>query len=193
HPPVGARGAEGEPREVRRVTDLLGVADLAVEAPVGGDEHRHRGHRLLEAMPVHDLHPLQAEVRWVSREPGGREEQGQGDRQGRANHDASRVGSGIRLPEGPARKRGGQFNRACVPGARNRAAQYLLRMEELIERLGLLPHPEGGWYRETYRAARTLPGTSRSVCTAILYLVRAGERSRLHRIDSDELWHFYRG
>ena len=66
-------------------------------------------------------------------------------------------------------------------------------MEALIERLGLLAHPEGGWYRETYRAARTLPGTSRSVCTAILYLLRAGERSRLHRIDADELWHFYRG
>ena len=66
-------------------------------------------------------------------------------------------------------------------------------MEALIERLGLLAHPEGGWYRETYRAARTLPGTSRSVCTAILYLLRAGERSRLHRIDADELWHFHRG
>jgi len=66
-------------------------------------------------------------------------------------------------------------------------------VEELIERLGLVPHPEGGWYRETYRAARTLPGTSRSVCTAILYLLRAGERSRLHRIDADELWHFHGG
>jgi predicted cupin superfamily sugar epimerase len=66
-------------------------------------------------------------------------------------------------------------------------------VEQLIERLGLLPHPEGGWYRETYRAARTVPGTSRSVCTAILYLLRAGERSRLHRIDADELWHFHGG
>lgn len=66
-------------------------------------------------------------------------------------------------------------------------------MKELIERLGLLPHPEGGWYRETYRAARTLPGTSRSVSTAILYLLGTGERSRLHRIDADELWHFYGG
>ena len=66
-------------------------------------------------------------------------------------------------------------------------------MDPLIERYGLKPHPEGGWYRETYRAARTLRGTERSVCTAILYLLAAGQRSRLHRIDADELWHFYRG
>ena len=64
---------------------------------------------------------------------------------------------------------------------------------ELIARLKLVRHPEGGWYRETYRAARTLPGTERSVCTAILYLLAAGQRSRLHRIDADELWHFHRG
>jgi predicted cupin superfamily sugar epimerase len=66
-------------------------------------------------------------------------------------------------------------------------------MKELIERFGLGPHPEGGWYRETYRSARTLPGTERSVCTAMLYLLTAGQRSRLHRIDADELWHFHQG
>ena len=66
-------------------------------------------------------------------------------------------------------------------------------MQELIDRHGLRPHPEGGWYRETYRAARTLPGSDRSVCTAILYLLAAGQRSRLHRIDADEIWHFHRG
>ena len=66
-------------------------------------------------------------------------------------------------------------------------------MQELIEHHRLVPHPEGGWYRETYRASRLLPGTERSVCTAILYLLAAGERSRLHRIDADELWHFHRG
>ena len=66
-------------------------------------------------------------------------------------------------------------------------------MQELIERYGLAPHPEGGWYRETYRATRTLPGTSRSVCTAILYLLAAGQRSRLNRLDADELWHFHGG
>jgi predicted cupin superfamily sugar epimerase len=66
-------------------------------------------------------------------------------------------------------------------------------VQELIERYGLGPHPEGGWYRETYRAARTLPGTQRSVCTAILYLLAQGQRSRLHRIDADEIWHFHGG
>ena len=66
-------------------------------------------------------------------------------------------------------------------------------MQELIDRYRLEPHPEGGWYRETYRATRTLPGTERSVCTAILYLLAAGQRSRLHRLDADEIWHFHRG
>lgn len=66
-------------------------------------------------------------------------------------------------------------------------------MKELIQQYGLEPHPEGGWYRETYRAARTLPRTERSVCTAILYLLAEDQRSRLHRIDADELWHFHRG
>lgn len=66
-------------------------------------------------------------------------------------------------------------------------------MEELIEAFGLVPHPEGGWYRETYRSPATLPGRDRSLCTAIYYLLAAGDRSRLHRIDADELWHFYGG
>jgi len=66
-------------------------------------------------------------------------------------------------------------------------------MERLIQRFALIPHPEGGWYRETYRASATLPGTGRSVSTAILYLLAAGQRSRLHRIDADELWHFHDG
>jgi predicted cupin superfamily sugar epimerase len=66
-------------------------------------------------------------------------------------------------------------------------------VKRLIEQYGLSPHPEGGWYRETYRASRLLPGTKRSVCTAILYLLAEGQRSRVHRIDTDEVWHFYRG
>ncbi len=66
-------------------------------------------------------------------------------------------------------------------------------MKELIAQYALQPHPEGGYFRETYRAAATLPGTQRSVCTAIFYLLPEGERSRLHRIDADEVWHFYAG
>ncbi|MFT3709047.1 MAG: cupin domain-containing protein [Archangium sp.] len=66
-------------------------------------------------------------------------------------------------------------------------------IDRLVAELGLTPHPEGGFFRETYRAGATLPGTNRSVSTAILYLLGAGQRSKLHRIDADEVWHFYRG
>jgi predicted cupin superfamily sugar epimerase len=72
--------------------------------------------------------------------------------------------------------------------------------ELLIEKLGLEPHPEGGWYSETYRAAgyiprAALPGYTgdRSHATAIYYLLRDKERSALHRIASDEIFHFYAG
>lgn len=70
-----------------------------------------------------------------------------------------------------------------------------------IEHLGLAPHPEGGFYRETYRAAETvaaaaLPsrfGAPRSFSTAIYFLLRAADRSCFHRIKSDELWHYHAG
>lgn len=58
--------------------------------------------------------------------------------------------------------------------------------QRLIEQLGLAPHPEGGWYRETWRAA---PGhDGRPGGTAILFLLRAGETSHWHRVDAAELW-----
>lgn len=65
----------------------------------------------------------------------------------------------------------------------------------LVRELQLKPHPEGGWYRETYRSRAGLrtPRGRRSLCTAILYLLEEGQVSRLHRIKSDELWHFYAG
>lgn len=68
-------------------------------------------------------------------------------------------------------------------------------VQQLISRLGLLPHPEGGYYRETHRSAQrvTTATGERSASTAIYYLLRAGEHSAWHRIDSDELWHFYAG
>lgn len=73
--------------------------------------------------------------------------------------------------------------------------------EQLISSLQLVRHPEGGWYRETYRAAELLPaaalperfGGERSCATAIYFLLEAGDVSVLHRIKSDELWHFYAG
>ncbi|HEX9449485.1 MAG TPA: cupin domain-containing protein [Dongiaceae bacterium] len=73
--------------------------------------------------------------------------------------------------------------------------------EVLIEQLGLLPHPEGGFFRETYRAALCIDGhalppdfaDARNASTAIYYLLAQGDRSRFHRIRSDEVWHFYLG
>ena len=66
---------------------------------------------------------------------------------------------------------------------------------ELIARLGLEPHPEGGHFRETYRAAQLVdtPQGPRAASTAILFLLQAGERSCWHRIRSDEAWHFHAG
>jgi hypothetical protein len=61
----------------------------------------------------------------------------------------------------------------------------------LIRLLRLKPHPEGGFFRETYRAARGRGG--RCASTAILFLLPRGSVSRLHRIQSDEVWHFYSG
>ena len=58
--------------------------------------------------------------------------------------------------------------------------------DELILRLGLQPHPEGGWYAETWRAPAA--EGERSASTAIHFLLRAGERSRWHRVDADEIW-----
>eukprot|EP01097_Dermamoeba_algensis_P002560 TRINITY_DN2019_c0_g1_i2.p1 TRINITY_DN2019_c0_g1~~TRINITY_DN2019_c0_g1_i2.p1 ORF type:complete len:176 (+),score=34.69 TRINITY_DN2019_c0_g1_i2:81-608(+) len=76
---------------------------------------------------------------------------------------------------------------------------------ELIEKYQLLPHPEGGYYRETYRSSQEVlivtqeednhhqSVKKRMVSTAIYYLLPQGSVSRLHRIPSDELWHFYSG
>jgi len=63
--------------------------------------------------------------------------------------------------------------------------------EEIIETLALAPHPEGGYYRETWRGAAT--GGERASGTAIYYLLRAGERSHWHRVDATEIWHHYGG
>jgi uncharacterized protein len=70
-----------------------------------------------------------------------------------------------------------------------------------IEKLRLEAHPEGGFFRETYRSAGLIPGevlapdivTPRNHSTAIYFLLRSTDRSLFHRIKSDELWHFYVG
>ena len=67
-----------------------------------------------------------------------------------------------------------------------------LSAADIIARLGLKPHPEGGHYRETFRDAHT-NADGRSNSTAIYFLLARGERSHWHRIDAVEIWHFYAG
>ena len=70
-----------------------------------------------------------------------------------------------------------------------------------VEKYNLLPHPEGGYYSETYRAGESIRKESlpdrftgnRSFSTGIYFLLEAGQFSAFHRIKSDEMWHFYAG
>jgi hypothetical protein len=67
---------------------------------------------------------------------------------------------------------------------------------ETIRRLGLVAHPEGGYYRETFRSPLTLhlpDGRRRPASTAIHYLLPEGARSAWHRVASEEVWHHYDG
>ncbi len=61
----------------------------------------------------------------------------------------------------------------------------------LIANLGLAPHPEGGWYRETWRAAAA--EGARPSATAILFLLEEGRRSHWHKVDAAELWFWHAG
>jgi len=63
--------------------------------------------------------------------------------------------------------------------------------KDLIDRLNLQPHPEGGWYRQTW--ITTASSGARASGTAIYYLLEADQRSHWHRVDADEIWHFYAG
>jgi uncharacterized protein len=63
--------------------------------------------------------------------------------------------------------------------------------EAMIAALGLAPHPEGGWYRETWRAEAG--EGERAGGTAILFLLEAGQRSHWHRVDAAELWLWHAG
>ena len=63
--------------------------------------------------------------------------------------------------------------------------------EEVVRLLGLEPHPEGGFYKETFRAPAG--EGERAASTAIYYLLREGEVSAWHRVDADEVWHHYAG
>jgi predicted cupin superfamily sugar epimerase len=63
--------------------------------------------------------------------------------------------------------------------------------DDIVRALDLKPHPEGGFYRETFRDSAGTNGRGHS--TAIYYLLRAGEISRWHRVDAAEAWHWYAG
>jgi uncharacterized protein len=63
--------------------------------------------------------------------------------------------------------------------------------EEIIQKLSLQPHPEGGWYAETFRDTA---GAPRGHSTAIYYMLQKGEKSHWHRVrDAVEIWHYYAG
>jgi len=67
---------------------------------------------------------------------------------------------------------------------------------ELINLLALQPHPEGGFYAESFRSPRQLnfpEGRIRSACSVIFFLLPSGDFSALHRVDSDETWNYYDG
>lgn len=68
----------------------------------------------------------------------------------------------------------------------------MTEVNDLIARLALAPHPEGGWYRETWRAA-PVASAERGAGTSILFLLEAGQRSHWHRVDAAELWIFQAG
>jgi uncharacterized protein len=68
-----------------------------------------------------------------------------------------------------------------------------LQLQELIEKLELLPHPEGGYYKETYRSEETIAEKDRNLLTSIYFVLTSENVSRFHRIKSDELWYFHFG
>ncbi len=69
----------------------------------------------------------------------------------------------------------------------------MTQLQQLINELGLQAHPEGGYYKETYRSAQTLEGQDRQLLTSIYFLLTAENVSKFHRIKSDELWYFHAG
>ena len=77
----------------------------------------------------------------------------------------------------------------------------MLNAAQLIQQYNLQPHPEGGWFKETYKCHEYIPasalpkrfGSNRAFSTAIYFLLEQGNFSAFHRIKSDECWHFYAG
>ncbi len=67
------------------------------------------------------------------------------------------------------------------------------RVNELIEKLKLHPHPEGGFYSETYRSNMVITSLNRQLMTSIYFLLTSENVSKFHRIKSDEIWFFHEG
>lgn len=75
------------------------------------------------------------------------------------------------------------------------------QVQSLVNALSLLPHPEGGFYKEVYKSSTTIPKTAlkavfsgdRSYCTSIYFLLTSENFSGFHRIKQDEIWNFYEG
>lgn len=66
-------------------------------------------------------------------------------------------------------------------------------IQEIVDRLGLQPHPEGGFYSEVYRSTEAIPGRNRQLMTSIYFLLTSENVSNFHRIKSDELWFHHLG
>lgn len=70
-------------------------------------------------------------------------------------------------------------------------------MQKLIDRYGLIPHPEGGFYKEVYRSTQTVSSHAvlgeRQAVTHIYFLLIKGQVSRFHKVSHDEIWNFYEG
>ncbi len=75
-------------------------------------------------------------------------------------------------------------------GAGKTMPERPMTADDIIALLELSPHPEGGFFRETFRDARA---GERATSTAIYYLLRAGERSHWHKVDAAEIWHWHGG
>jgi len=65
--------------------------------------------------------------------------------------------------------------------------------DRLIDMLQLSPHPEGGYFKETFRDSACVDAAGRAASTAIYFLLRAGQVSRWHRLAATEMWHWYAG